>query len=403
MDAPKDSKLLLDQIRGSIRQASANARTVAALTDNPGCQRRRVIDAAGLRAHELAKGVGFPARRGQSPFAITTGIRFEHRLKKGSNYKLLTDVLRAFVDLPSNDLRVRDLKIAPGKKLGVESLRARADQTDEVLKSIASGDNSAPHLVDHPVLIFDMAGQEVFLEPDALAFRVGSRLELVEIKSYPVIDGQADPEKVAATAGQAAVYVLALRATLKRLGFDPELLQSSVVLVAPKNFGRNPVAHRIPLRKRVMSLQRVLSAVPSTSSILADVPSSFTLDIDPEGRLAEPDRRKSLDSALRKLPMLYVPECLASCDLSRYCRNCAVVDDDPSRIGRAARDGLAGIATLKDAIRLSRQEPNEIDEQLIDVAASLRAAYESLKRARAATITPQPSSPVSGRTGSKRR
>ncbi len=95
-------------------------------------------------------------------------------------------------------------------------------------------------------------------EPDALAFRVGEHLELVEIKSYPIIDGQADPGKLSSTAGQAAVYHTALRATLDRLGFDPELLVWSVILVAPRNFGRTPVAHRVPLKKKSMSLARVL-------------------------------------------------------------------------------------------------------------------------------------------------
>ena len=88
------------------------------------------------------------------------------------------------------------------------------------------------------MLRFDLAGVTVNLEPDALAFRIGEKLELVEIKSYPIIDGQADPAKLSSTAGQTAVYHMALRATLERLGFDPEILVWSVILVAPKNFGR---------------------------------------------------------------------------------------------------------------------------------------------------------------------
>ena len=38
----------------TVHAAAANARSVAALTQNPGCTRRRVLDSAGVKAHELA-------------------------------------------------------------------------------------------------------------------------------------------------------------------------------------------------------------------------------------------------------------------------------------------------------------------------------------------------------------
>ena len=44
---------------------------------------------------------------------------------------------------------------------------------------------------------------------------------MVEIKSFSVIDGQADGEKVAAAAIQSAVYVMALRDLLAGLGHRP--------------------------------------------------------------------------------------------------------------------------------------------------------------------------------------
>ncbi len=255
-------RVTLDVIRGSFEPARANARTVAALTDNPGCTRRRIIDAARVRAYELAERLGHPVTRGQSPFAITSGNRFERRLKEGSDYKLLVEVLRPFVELPETGLKVADLGHAKGIKVGKAWLEARAKQTDDILVQIARRDSTAPHIVDHPVIVFDLAGTSVFLEPDALAFRVGAQLQLVEIKSYAIIDGQADPAKVSATGGQSAVYLLALRAVLARLGFDPDMLRWSVILVAPKNFGRAPVAHEVPLRKKAMALERVLRTAP---------------------------------------------------------------------------------------------------------------------------------------------
>src|SRR3954453_22759086 len=90
----------IERIRGSLPRARASARTVAALTENPGCTRRRVIDSAGVAAYELAAKLGHPTPRGQSPFAIEGGNRFEDRLKKRSDYELLVDALAPFVQLP---------------------------------------------------------------------------------------------------------------------------------------------------------------------------------------------------------------------------------------------------------------------------------------------------------------
>lgn len=372
-------------ILGSMKPAAANARTVAALTSNPGCTRRRVMDAASVPVYQIAASLGHTADRGQSPFAIVTGDRFEYRLKKGSDYELLVEALRPFIELPTDDLRVLNLNSMRGYKVGKPMLRARAEATRKAMAAIARGDADAPHLVDHPVLIFDLAGTPVFLEPDGLACRVGEMLELVEIKSYAIIDDQADPDKLAATAGQSAVYLLALRLTLEQLGIDPDRVVPSVILVAPRNFGRTPTAHRIPLRKKVMALQRVLQAVPKTDAILADLPANFTLDVDPKEQQPAEERTRALSEAVRKLPMLYVPECLNSCDMAKHCREEAIHRDLPARLGREARDTLAGVPDLEAALRLSKQSPEEVSPELVDVAEGLRRAREALQRAREAT------------------
>jgi len=374
---------VLARIRGSLEKGRANARSVAALTDNPGCTRRRVLDAASVKSYELAEALGYPVTRGQSPFAITTGKRFEDRLKERSSYKLLVDVLQPYVQLPAEGLVVVDLD-RDVKGRGTARLDERARRTDEVLAKVARGDTDAPHVVDHPVLVFDLAGTNVYLEPDALAFRVGKNLELVEVKSYAVIDGQADPSKLAATAGQSAVYVIALRATLARLGFDPQLVAPSVILVAPRNFGRTPVAHRVPLQKKIVALQRVLRAVPNTSIVVKDLPKDFTLDVDPAQRMADKERRAVLEATVRRLPMLYVPECLSACDMARFCREQAIVDDDPSRLGRSVRDSLAGVHRLADALRLATAGAKEDEPHLGPVAEALQGGHRALARARQA-------------------
>lgn len=363
-------------------QAPASARAVAALTQNPGCTRRRVIDAAGIPAHVLAERVRFPSTRGQSPFAITSGNTFEEQLKGRSNYEGLAAALRPFVDLPSEGLIVSDLNDVGRYEDPVAWKDARVAKTDDVLSKLARGDADAPHIVDHPMLIIDLSGTSVYLEPDALAFRVGSDLELVEIKSYPIIDGQADPSKVSATAGQSAVYILALRATLQRLGFDPGVLRWSVILVAPRNFGRQPTAHRVPLRKKAMSISRVLNGATSMSDVLADLPEDLTLDVCEDGSdLSDADASETA-RRLEMIPCLFVPECLSSCDLAAFCREQAIRDDSPSRLGRQVRDMLGGVERLNDALVLAEADPSSVDEQFRDVAESLQSAMGALRRAR---------------------
>jgi hypothetical protein len=378
----------LEQIRGSLPRARANARSVAALTENPGCTRRRVIDSAGVAAYELAAKLGHPTPRGQSPFAIEGGNRFEDRLKKRSDYELLVDALAPYVELPKPPgLIVEDLNAVAGRRGTPAWMDARAKRTDEALTRIARGGAEAPHVVDHPLLRFDLAGVNVNLEPDALAFRVGEKLELVEIKSYPIIDGQADPGKLSATAGQAAVYHMALRGTLERLGFDPELLEWSVILVAPRNFGRTPVAHRIPLKKKSMSLARVLGSVPKTADVLVTLPKTLTFDVDPDGALDDDSLRVALTAAVSSVDAFYVPECMQTCDMAKFCRNEAWGKDDPARLGRDARDNLAGVHSLADALRLATSGAREGEDGLADVAEALGDARTALERARARVPT----------------
>lgn len=376
-------KSLLTQVRGALPGGRANARTVAALTQNPACTRRRVIDAAGIRVPELVRRAGYEPSSGQSPFAIASGITFESSLKQGTGYAALLGVLKEQLGLEVSTPRVLDINVADGVIGSDAWLQDRARRTDEALAAMAREDPAAPSIVDHPVLTFDLAGVPLYLEPDALAFRIAGKLEVVEIKSYAVIDGQADPAKVAATAGQAAVYVLALRAALERLHLDPDRVAWSVILIAPRNFSRQPTAHRIPVRRKAAAIERVLQTLPDTMAVLDRLPGRFTLGPDPR----QPDCQTRTARAVRRLQALYVPECLGACDMAPFCRAEAISEDQVGRVGRSARDALAGVDTLSDVLKLARG-PRPRTDALADVARALQAAAQALDRARAATAQP---------------
>ncbi|MFC0007370.1 hypothetical protein [Micromonospora siamensis] len=342
----------LAEIRGDVPPKRHNARTIAALTGNPGCTRRAVLDGAGVDKPKLAERVGFPARFGQSRFAITRGNAFEARVKADGGVELLRLVAeRLGVPVPA---------AASWTDLGgAEDLPDRHERSRAALT--APGDDAA--LFDHPLLGLSVAGQRVHLEPDLVAARLAGRFHVVEIKSFPVVDGQADPAKVSAAAIQAAVYVLALRELLAGQGRDPELVSHEVVLVCPRDFTNQPVASLVDVRRQLLVLRRQLDRMDRIEDLLARVPAGFTAD-----PTADP---ATLTAALSAVEARYAPECLAACELAYFCRQEARART--GAMGRPVREALGGVADVAEALALAAGERAPQPERA-EAAALLRAA-----------------------------
>ncbi|MEV0895913.1 hypothetical protein [Actinoplanes sp. NPDC049802] len=336
----------LDQLRGSGRPKRHNARTIAALTGNPGCNRRAVLDAAGIDKIKLAERVGYPGSFGQSRFALSRGNAFEAMLK-ADDCALLRSVLEVDLGVGYQDLGADS----------DDTLGSRHDRTAELLAGASAA------LIDHPLLTLDVAGQTVYLEPDLIAYAHQGRLQVVEIKSFAIIDGQAESAKVSGAAVQAAVYVLALRALLERLGQDPSLVSHDVVLVCPENFSLRPTAVVLDVRKQLSTLRRQLSRLASVDALAAALPPdlSFDLTLDPQ----------RLITALGHIEARYAPECLSACELSVFCRSEAA--GSTAALGRTVRESLGGIETVDEVLALATgaQEPTE---EQAEAAAMLRAA-----------------------------
>jgi hypothetical protein len=330
----------VDRLRGSAPGKRHNARTVAALTANPGCTRRAVLDAAGVDKVRLAERIGFPGAFGQSRFALARGNAFEAMLK-ADDCALLRSTLGAYVggyeDLGADE---------------DDTLSARHTRTRALLRSGAEG------LLDHPLLTLDVAGQTVFLEPDLIAYQNGSQLQVVEIKSFAIIDGQADGTAVSAAAVQAAVYVLALR---RLLGDDR--VSHDVVLVCPENFSLQPVAVVLDVRKQLSTLKRQLSRLESVSSLIESLPASLSFD------LAQPV--DALVTSLDALTARYAPECLSACEMSVFCRDEAAGRTEV--LGRPVREALGGIETVDEVLALASGTREPKPDQA-EAAALLRAA-----------------------------
>lgn len=345
----------LAELRGPAPQRSLNARALAALAANPGCRRRAVLDAAGVDKTALARQLGNPAPFGQSPFAIARGNVFEARLKD-DDYAALLEPLRRHLGLPADGaapIAVPDLLRRSGPAV-------RAERTAAVLAE-AAADRSAWTLLDHPLLRLTVAGGPAYLEPDAVVVH-GGRCTVVEIKSFPVLDGSADPAKVGAAARQSAVYVLALQETAAALAGavvdpapyatpdfpgSPEL---SVLLVCPKDFSNRPTAVAVDIRRELATTRRQLTRMTGIDQLLSELPPGTTFDLAPDQAGLPTRPAEELAEAVGHVPAAYSPDCLSTCELGFHCRSQARCADRVEQLGRGVRGELGSIRTVAEAL-----------------------------------------------------
>jgi hypothetical protein len=370
----------LDRLRGPVPPRRHNARTIAALTGNPGCTRRAVLDAAGVDKPRLAEHVGFPARFGQSRFALARGNAFEARLKADGCAELL-DLLRDLLGLDAPEVGYADLGPDVADTVRARHARTRAllsvgaPPADSDPSAGGSADSGGAALIDHPLLTLEVAGQRVFLEPDLVAVQAAGRLHVVEIKSFAIVDGQADSAKASAAAVQAAVYVLALRQLLAETGREPGLVSHEVVLVCPENFSLRPTAVLIDVRRQLGTLRRQLARLATVDDVLAGLPADLTFDLALDADRPTRPAAELMD-ALGRIDARYAPECRSACELSYFCRHEAA--GRTAALGRPVRDALGGVDTVADALALAAGAPAADPDQqeaaaLLRIAARLRA------------------------------
>ncbi|MEV0411047.1 hypothetical protein AB0I68_09615 [Streptomyces sp. NPDC050448] len=324
----------LADLRGpAVPPRPLDARALAALAANPGCGRRALLDGAGVDKTALAAALGSPAAFGQSQFAIVRGNSFEARVKGDGGAALLELVHRhlgAGAEPPGPGARVPDLTAA-----GPEG---RAARTALALREATAAE--AWTLLDHPMLALEVAGTPAYLEPDAVVVHPDGRWTVVEIKSFPLIDGSADPAKVGAAARQAAVYVLALERTAEKLA--SAVVGHTVLLVCPKDFSNLPAAAPVDVRRERAVTRRQLDRLTRVEELAATLPEGLSFD---PARPAE-----ELTEAVSAVSAAYAPECLAACELAFHCRERARADDEVTALGRSVRGELGALTTVEEAL-----------------------------------------------------
>jgi hypothetical protein len=362
----------LAELRGPDVPAKAlDARALAALAANPGCARRAILDGAGVNKAALASALGSPSAFGQSQFALTRGNAFEAKVKADGGAELLR-LVHEKLDRsaePPAQARVPDLT-ATGPQ-------GRTARTELELRE-AAAHPGAWTLLDHPMLALDVAGSPAFLEPDAVVVHPDGSWTVVEIKSFPLLDGSADPAKVGAAARQAAVYVLALEEVAARLGAEREgrapdgapapRVRHRILLVCPRDFSNLPAASAVDIRKQRAVTARQLARLTRIEEIA---------DALPEGTCFSPELpAEDLSAAVESVPAAYAPECLSACELAFHCRARSRREGAVTTLGRPVRAELGGLTTVEDVLAAARGEAGDPDDPAVAAlrrAAALRA------------------------------
>ncbi|MER5776672.1 hypothetical protein ABT144_20685 [Streptomyces sp. NPDC002039] len=361
----------LADLRGpAVPPRPLDARALAALAANPGCGRRALLDGAGVDKTALAQALGSPAPFGQSQFAMVRGNSFEAKVKGDGGAELLRLVherLGAGAEPPGAAAPVPDLTAA-----GPEG---RAARTALALREATAAGTWT--LLDHPMLALEVAGTPAYLEPDAVVVHPDGRWTVVEIKSFPMIDGGADAAKVGAAARQAAVYVLALEKTAEKL--PGSTVGHQVVLVCPKDFSNLPTAALVDVRRERAVTLRQLERLTRVEDLAAALP---------EGTCFDPARpAEELTEAVSAVTAAYAPECLAACELAFHCRERARDSDEVTALGRSLRGELGGLTTVEAALAAASGAGSAEDP----IAAALHQAARL--RAEALALAPARTSP----------
>lgn len=100
----------LDALRGPAPAKGHDARTLAALTTNPGCNRRALLDAAGIDKDAIAVHLGKARPLAKSSIALRSGATFEQQVKADGCAELLR-LLRDVLKLPLPEAAHTDLAV----------------------------------------------------------------------------------------------------------------------------------------------------------------------------------------------------------------------------------------------------------------------------------------------------
>jgi hypothetical protein len=367
----------LEEVRGGAPKRAPNVRVLAGFSDHADC----ALAALGFAAHvdfdHLLTGTPYEAPFGMSPFAFARGQAFERSLSEGG-YGPVLSLLRERMGFDITDARVVNLRgVYPQNR---EGMRLRAHETRSLLREIVHRDPHAPNLIDGAVLETEIGGISAHFEADSLAARFGGEIHTGEVKSFPVVDGRTEPDKLGSALDQAAIYTLLTARTVDAAGGDPSIVSPKALLITPRNVGLRPTLSVIDVSRRMERTEQLLSRTPDIRELARELPpgTSFGPVADQTSELGR--RIEALHGLADQVGTHYVSSCVTGCGLYRFCRGRARGCGSPGLIGEKGTRLLPGVASLDRAAELAAGAPASEIEQ--PVAQQLSLAARLHERAR---------------------
>jgi hypothetical protein len=372
----------LESFRGEFPRQPLNARRVAGALEAPGCQRRTALDAAAVNLDKLGSLISGAPRDRQSPFAITRGNQFEQQVVANGMAEIVS-LARRHLDLEIPEVRQYDLSVSALREAyprvtGAQMNELRARLTRQRVEEMLTNPPQAYNLIRHAMTRLNFGGETAYLEQDVLAFAVDGRIHVVEIKSYPRIDGRADPTKASATVRQTAVYVLSLQQLTVEIGAPPDVVNTTTMIVLPENLSFRPTAVTVDIDMYVRRLRRQLAAVPRAAEILDAIPVGTQLPAHP-GDEAGSDELAAAATAAREalasLPPRFTDGCV-SCPLFSHCRDEVELHRSTARLGSAVAGACGNVTDIAAALDLAegRRAPTNASEAAVAAALARGAA-----------------------------
>jgi hypothetical protein len=348
-----------------------NVRTLATQTTLSKCGLASLGFALGVNLDRVIEETTLAMPFGQSQFAFARGQQFEKYLLKdscGQLFKALQD------DLGFDRSATVVVDLRAGFAPNLKGMIARSAVTKKVLSHIINGRPTAPNLIVGAVFKVTIAGVDAYLEADAVAARDldGATIYTGEIKSFPIVDGRIDKEKLGKAADQVAVYQLLIRRVIEEIGGDPLSVSAEAMIITPTNTGFHPHVSQLDVEARIRRSEEMLAASTPLGGLLVGLPAGVGFGAVANKKARESDRLKVLDSIADAVGTRWCSSCLPNCGLARYCRRRAHDADMTALAGETVVRLTPGVRTFSQAVDLAEGTRPTPDTAM--AAAGLRAA-----------------------------
>jgi hypothetical protein len=340
------------RLRGGFPETPLTARRIAKATESTGCLRRKALDAAAVDTTKLANLITGRTDR-QSPFAITRQGAFERQvIGDNTGMSKVVALGREHLGVPPEYVGVVDLSEANLRtENAVVTPEIRALKTRHAFRRLLGGDDNGVELIRSPLLSLKVGERIAWLEPDVVALAAAGKIHVVAIRSFPLIDGNADFGLASQTIVEAAVQVMALRQLAVELRFDPAQVSDDVMIVLPDNVSLSPIAKVVSTNS---AMKRLTRAIAAEAAILDEIPDSESLQPLPELPKKDADTAtteaagREAHAAIARLPFRFRDSC-STCPMYRVCRSDAESQDLTVRLGTTVAETVGSIPTVGQA------------------------------------------------------